>query len=161
MGDWRLQGNLMLVQGVRLRLHRIGLSHWQAGTRLRSWGVAPLHREGELLLAPCAPDEALWIGAWLDDDGQQAGLRLRDAAAGLQATAELPREFQLTCLDGRLPLTVTAGAAARPLALSVTHAGRQCGVALQLLAPDDWAARAGRPALAALAGPPAPPPRYG
>lgn len=162
MAGWQLQRDLVLVPGLRLRLHRIGLAHWRAGARLRSWGVAPLHREGDTLHAPCAAGEALWIGGWLDeDDNGHAELQLHDAAAGLQATAVLPADFQLTTLGGTQPITLARSGAARTFALAVTHAGRHTCIALQLLPPADWALRTGRPAPAAPAAPPPLPPRYG
>lgn len=159
MAAWHLQRDMLVFPGLRVRLHRIGLAHWQPGTRLRSWGVAPLHRHGDSLWVPCAEDEALWLGAWLDDDGGAATVHLRDAASTLTATIALPRDFQLTGLcdaDGR------AQALAQPPCqwqLAVHSAGVQVGLTLALHLPAAWAQLAGRAAPAALTGPPPLPPR--
>lgn len=156
-----LQRDLLVFLGLRMRLHRIGLSHWQAGARLRSWGVAPLHFADDRLLAPCGQSEALWLGCWLDDeDGPGAAVELSDRAHGGSAQIGLPADFQLTALRGA---DGTAQAIARPgshYELKLSMAGAQCVLALLLQAPADWAHSAGREAPPALTGPPPPPPRY-
>jgi hypothetical protein len=157
-----LQRELLVFQGLRMRVHRIGLAHWQAGARLRSWGVAPLHRAGERLCVPCGDGEALWLGFWQDaEDGPGAAVELHDRARGSAARIALPPDFQLTALqaaDGTAqPI---APAPAQALELQLATAGAQCRFALELLAPADWARAAGRAAPAALSGPPPLPPRY-
>lgn len=155
----------MVVCGdIRLRLHRIGLAHWRPQTRLRSWGVAPLHRVDDTLLAPCGPGEALWLGAWPDDDQASATARLQDTALPAGAEIALPAEFQLTGLhDGTgraTPLTLAAGQPRRALRLELDGAS-PCTLQLALLPPAAWSRSAGRSAPGPLAGPPPPPPRLG
>lgn len=155
----------MLVCGaLRLRLHRIALAHWRAGQRLRSWGVAPLHRDGNALLAPCAPDEALWLGAWTEDGAGLASARLQDPALPAGAEITLPADFQLTALaDGAghaTPLTLAAGQARRSLRLELDGAPGAV-LALALLAPGAWAQATGRAAPVPLHGPPPLPARLG
>lgn len=148
--------------GLRMRVHRIGLAHWQAGARLRSWGVAPLHGSGDQLMVPCGQDEALWLGFWQDqDDGPGASVQLHDNARGGTAGIALPPDFQLTAVR-------SADGAPHPIAPPALHytlqlcaGGARCELALQLQPPADWAQAAGRAAPAALTGPPPPPPRYG
>ncbi|KQP35248.1 hypothetical protein [Pseudorhodoferax sp. Leaf274] len=156
-----LQRDLLVFQGLRMRVHRIGLAHWQAGARLRSWGVAALHRAGDQWLAPCGADEALWLGFWQDEeDGPGAEVQLHDHAHGRSAGIVLPPDFQLTALRGA---DGTAHAIALPAPryeLRLSAGGVRCLLALQLQAPADWARTAGRAAPPALAGPPPLPPRY-
>jgi hypothetical protein len=154
--------DLLAFQGLRMRVHRIGLAHWRPGARLRSWGVAPLHRSGEQLLVPCGAHEALWLGFWQDEeDGPGATVELHDRARASAARIVLPPDFQLTALRG-------ADGAAQPIAppaaryeLTLSTGGAQCQLTLQLQPPREWAQAAGRAAPAALGGPPPPPPRYG
>lgn len=157
-----LQRELLVFQGLRMRVHRIGLSHWQAGARLRSWGVAPLHRADDRLLAPCGPQETLWLGFWQDDEhGPGAQVCLQDVAQGLSATLVLPPDFQLTALraaDGAAHAITPA--TADHLQLRLCTAGTACTLALQLLPPAAWAQATGCAAPAALSGPPPLPPRY-
>ena len=73
----------MIFESLRVRLHRIGRSHWRAASVLRSWGAVPLHQDGDALHVPCADDEALWLGAWLDDDESvTASVALNNPASG-------------------------------------------------------------------------------
>lgn len=156
-----LQRGLLAFQGLRMRIHRIGLAHWQAGARLRSWGVAPLHRAGDRLLVPCGDGEALWLGLWQDaEDGPGATVQLHARAQGLSAGIVLPPDFQLTALQAADGVAQPITRAAGPLELRLATAGAQCPLALALLAPSDWAQVAGRPAPDPLAGPPPLPPRY-
>ena len=162
MSAWRLQGDVVIFESLRLRLHRIGRLHWRATGVLRSWSAAPLHREGEVLHTPCADDEALWLGAWLDDDeAVVASVTLTDSASGLAAGITLPGSFQIAGLYGpdgaRQPL-VRADAA---LSLKLRCGPANAAAAVLLHTPADWAALAGRPAPNALTGPPPLPPRLG
>lgn len=166
-----LQRELLVFQGLRMRVHRIGLSHWQAGARLRSWGVAPLHREGDQLLAPCSPLEALWLGFWQDDEdgpGATASLHVdghhahaAQGARGASASLVLPPDFQLTTLrTAHGTAHAITPATASQLELRLSTAGARCTLALALQPPAEWAQASGRPAPAALNGPPPLPPRY-
>lgn len=159
MAAWHLQRDMLIFPGLRMRLHRIGLSHWQADARLRSWGVAPLHRHGDSVLAPCAEGEALWLGAWLDDDMGAATLHLRDTAGAQTAAITLPRDFQLTGLRDAAGHVQALAQPPRQLGLAVRSAGAPIELTLALHTPAAWAERAARTAPAALAGPPPLPPR--
>ena len=162
---WQLKDDLVSFLGLRVRMHRIGLSHWRAGVRLRSWGVAPLHRDGDTLHLPCADDEALWLGAWMDDDTASARLRLSDKSGACQAAITVPPAFQIAGLhqqDGsEHPLARAAAGARRDLMLHLECSQADATIHLALCSPDGWAALASRPAPARLTGPPPLPPRLG
>ncbi|RCW70162.1 hypothetical protein [Pseudorhodoferax soli] len=156
-----LQRDLLVFMGLRMRVHRIGLAHWQAGARLRSWGVVPLHRNGDELLAPCGAREALWLGFWQDEeDGPGATVELHDRARGASASIVLPPEFQLTALRGADGTAHPIAPPAAHYALALSTGGAQCLLSLQLQPPREWAQAAGRAAPPALTGPPPLPPRY-
>ena len=164
MDPWQLDHDVVTLGPLRLAVQRIARRHWKPDGTLRSWGLAPLHREAETLLVPCGPDEALWLGAWLEDDAPGATLRVTDFAMGASAAAELPRDFQLTSLRGpggtQLPLSLPDGGR-RILRLELGLDRASAAVELVLLAPVDWAARTGRAAPALLDQPPPLPPRLG
>ena len=164
---WRLDGDALDAVGVRLALQRICASHWHARGVLRSWGLAPLHRDGDTLCVPCGDGEALWIGAWPEPPGGCGVVVLRDADTAddvddAQGTRiEVPRESAITALGGDRPIARQPGQRQRALSLRVTGLGGEpVAIALVLLAPADWSARSGRP-WAALSGPPPRPPRLG
>ncbi len=180
MPRWALHGDLLAFAGLRLRLQRIGLDHWRAGATLRSWGAAPLHAAGDQLLAPCGTGEALWIGAWLDDEASanasadahadapaDARIDATEPATGRSATLVVPPGYQISGLAdaaGQLyPLTLAAHGEAVDLRLHLRagQAQAQAHCLRRLCAPQAWAAAAGRPAPEPLAGPPPPPPRLG
>ncbi len=158
---WRLDGDALDAAGLCLALQRIGLSHWRAEGVLRSWGLAPLHRDGDRLCAPCGDDEALWLGAWPEAAGGSGTVTLRD---GLQAEAtgiELPRQQAITALPGGRPIRRPAQARWHELQITLAAPGGEAvGLVLALLDPADWSARSGRP-WAPLSGPPPRPPRLG
>lgn len=161
MAAWRLQGDVVIFEGLRLRLHRIGRSHWRTAGVLRSWGAVALHRDGSALHAPCADDEALWMGAWLDDESIAASVTLTDPVSGRSAVIAPPGSFQIAGLSGpdgaRDPLVRTIAALSMKL-----RCGPASAAALLLLhSPADWAALAQRPVPHALIGPPPLPPRLG
>jgi hypothetical protein len=157
-----LQRDLLVFMGLRMRVHRIGLAHWQAGARLRSWGVAPLHRDGDQLLVPCGAREALWLGFWQDEeDGPGATVELHERTRALAARSVLPPDFQLTALRGTDGAAHAIAPPAAHYELQLSTGGARCLLALQLQPPREWAHAAGRAAPAALTGPPPPPPRYG
>lgn len=161
MSAWQLQGDVVIFDRLRLRLHRIGRSHWRAAGVLRSWGAVPLHRGGDTLHAPCADDDALWLGAWLDDETVAASVALTATASGRSAAITPPGSFQIAGLSGsdgaRHPL-VRADAT---LTMKLRCGPASADVALLLHTPADWAALARRPAPDALTGPPPLPPRLG
>jgi hypothetical protein len=162
MAAWRLQGDMVIFARLRLRLHRIGRSHWRAAGVLRSWGAVPLYRDETVLHAPCADDEALWLGAWLDDDETiMASVTLSDPASGRSAAITPPGSFQIAGIcgsdGGRYPLV--RGDAALTMKLSCGLASAPA--ALLLHTPGAWAVLAGRPAPPALTGTPPLPPRLG
>ena len=164
MGAWQLDHDVVALGPLRLAVQRIASSHWKPSAALRSWGLAPLHREGDALLVPCGEDEALWLGAWLEDEAASATLRVTDPAADASAAAELPRDFQLTSLRGpgetQRPLSLPDGGR-RILRLELGLDRANAAVELVLLAPADWATRAGRAAPPLLDQPPPLPPRLG
>lgn len=161
MSAWQLQGDVVIFECLRLRLHRICRSYWRAAGVLRSWSAVPLHRDGEALHVPCAEDEALWLGAWLDDETVTASVVLSDPALGRSATITPPGSFQIAGLsgpDGALhPLLRTDA----PLSMILRCGQASADAALLLHTPADWAAFARRPAPDALTGPPPLPPRLG
>lgn len=162
---WHLQDDMVSFSNLRLRVHRIGLSHWHTGARLRSWGVAPLHRDGDTLRIPCADNEAQWLGIWLDDSGASAWVRLEDPLGPWQTTITLPPGFQITGLhtqDGREhPLVLAADGAPLNLVFTLLSSDGDATIPLRMCNSHDWARMAGRPAPAALTGPPPLSPRLG
>lgn len=161
MAGWRLQGDVVVFEDLRLRLHRLGLSHWDAAGVARSWDSVPLHREGDTLHAPCASGEALWLGAWLEDDRAEAGVELVHPASGRSARIVLPAAFQIAGLAGPDGLRHPLVQADDPLSMKLRWGAHRTALALRLHVPTDWSARSGRPAPVALTGPPPLPPRLG
>jgi hypothetical protein len=168
MTAWRLEGDVVVFESLRLRLHRIARSHWRAAGVLRSWGAIALFRKGETLHAPCADDEALWLGAWLaDDETTSASVELSNPATGCSALITPPGGFQIASLrdssgishssDPPQPLVRSAGA----LSIQLHCGPARSAAALMLHSFADWAALAGRPLPDALTGPPPLPPRLG
>jgi hypothetical protein len=156
---------MLVWQHLRMRVHRIGLSHWHAQGHLRSWGVAPLHRRDQQLWVPCGDAEAVWLGLWLDNDaGTEASATLNDPADMACAHIALPTQFQFTGLTGAdqrcRPLSLAPDGAPRPLHLTLSTGDAQAELTLVLHPPLDWAQASGLPAPAALRGPPPLPPRY-
>lgn len=140
-----------------MSLNRLARSHWAAGRTLRSWGVVPWVRRGGGLLAPCAADEALWLGAWRDGAaGPPLRLGLADPATGRAARLDVPPGYQITAL-GDEPIACTGA----PLRLQLELPAPAGEVELQLLAPGAWAAAVRRPVPAPLTAEPPLPPRLG
>lgn len=164
MGAWQLDHDVVALGPLRLAVQRIASSHWRPSGALRSWGLAPLHRSGDELLVPCAADESLWLGAWLEDAEQHAALRVVDRASGASAAAELPGDYQLTFLRGpgtvAEPLALPDGGR-RSLRVELDCEGAHAPLDLVLLEPAAWASRTGRKAPTPLEGPPPLPPRLG
>ncbi|MGL6111856.1 MAG: hypothetical protein ACRC2B_17330 [Rubrivivax sp.] len=165
---WSVEGDVLTLGSLHLAVQRIGRSHWGAGVPLRSWGPSPLHLEGLALHLPCAADEALWLGAWLEPDDTPApavAVALHDPARAATARIVLPAQTQLATLDGPDgPRPIARDprhpdASAQILELEVGDARAQLSVVLE--DPMAWAARAGRPPPPPLRGPPPLPPRLG
>lgn len=164
MDAWRLDHDVVSLGPLRLAVQRIARPHWKPEGALRSWGLAPLHREAEALLVPCGADEALWLGAWLEEEATHASLRVTDPASGASATADLPGEFQLAALRGAgpdaTPLALPDGGQRR-LQVEIDCEGGRAALDLLLLEPAAWTARARRSAPVRLEGPPPLPPLLG
>jgi hypothetical protein len=161
MPAWRLDNDVLSLAGLRLRLHRIGLTHWRAGTTLRSWGAVPLHADGDALHVPCGAGEALWLGAWLDDEPASAMLRLGNAGSGRTAVIALPGAFQIASVPDAGGADQPIIAAQAPLLLELASNGSRAGITLLLQDPAAWSTLSGRDAPAPLGGPPPLPPRLG
>lgn len=158
---WQLDGDALDGGGLRIAVQRLAASHWRPVGVLRSWGLAPLHRDGDALCVPCADDEALWLGAWPEPAGGAGELSLRDPASGLTAHISVPAQQSITALGGRQPLARSRGVELHTLQLAwVPRVGALLTINLVLLTPPAWSARSGR-AWAALLGPPPLPPRLG
>ncbi|MEP7301642.1 MAG: hypothetical protein ABI699_08935 [Caldimonas sp.] len=167
---WSIDRDLVIAGKLRLAVQRIGIDHWRADARLRSWGLAPLHREGDAILVSCATNEALWLGAWLEETGSPASVHLRDPIGGGSARIVVPPDDQLTALEnasqGRQPLALAeAGAAGtgsgRTLALALEVEDCSARVDLVLLPPGEWSTRARRTPAQGRNAPPPLPPRLG
>ncbi len=139
---------------------RIGLASWHPHVALRSWGLAPLHRDADKLCVACAADEALWLGVWSEREGVVASVHLLDVATGAQAHIELPETSNISTLGAAQPLT-RGGAPECAYRLRLQQGGQTLSIELLLIEPAAWAALSGRPAPAPLSGPPSLPPRLG
>ena len=162
------ENDMLSVAGLCMALQRIGLSHWSSETVLRSWAIAPILVAGDRVAAPCAIDEAIWIGLWLDGDAESATVSVRDIMTGMRASKRCPESFQLATLsNGSLqPICRGPNQAARVFAVEVVVTGRSGEVVrdrfqLCLLEPQAWAKESGRPAPPTLTGSPPLPPRLG
>lgn len=185
--EWCLDGDVIVLGALRVTVQRIAASDWRPEGRLRSWGQAPMQRENAAVLVPCAPDECLWLGAWVEDDamaepiggpaegamaapvadaiagGLPARIALRDPASGARAVAALPEAYQLGTLHSAhappAPLQLAPADASRRLRLELEYGATRAAFDLVLLPPTAWAAHAHRAPPAALDAPPPPPPR--
>ena len=160
---WQLDGDALDGCGLRIAVQRLAASHWRPSGVLRSWGLAPLFRDGDTLCVPCADDEALWLGAWPEPAGPGGTLSLTDPASGLGASISVPAQQTITALGGQQPIARPTDVTARTLQLVMalqTHSPVTITISLVLMAPAAWSARAGR-SWTALAGPPPLPPRLG
>jgi hypothetical protein len=156
------------IAGLDMALQRIGLSHWSAETVLRSWAIAPILVAGDRVAAPCFPDEAIWIGFWLEGDAESATVSVTDEITGRRACKQCPESFQLSALSDGSPRPIHRGPdeAMRAFAVEVAVTSRMGeGVRerfqLYLLEPQAWARESGRPPPPKLTGPPPLPPRLG
>lgn len=151
-------------------MQRIGIAHWQPAARLQSWGLAPLHREGNTVFVPCDATEALWLGAWLEERVNTAHVLLGNPRDGASGSISLPPDGQLTALDDALhgpqPLALVAPASdgtrpCRTLKLQLDCGTSSAAIELVMLAPERWASRSGRTPAAPRTTPPPRPPRLG
>ena len=187
--EWCLDGDVIVLGALRVTAQRIAASHWRPDGRLRSWGQAPMQRENDAVLVPCAADECLWLGAWLEDDsmadtiggpvegpmadpvadpmagGPHARIVVRDPACGARAVAALPETYQLGALCSAhappAPLQLAPADTSRRLRLELECGAARAAFDLILLPPAAWAAHAQRAPPAPLDAPPPLPPRLG
>jgi hypothetical protein len=154
------------IAGLSMVLQRIGLAHWSAEGVLRSWAAAPVHVAAGRVAVPCAADEAVWIGFWLDDNAESAAVTVTDKLSGRSASAHWPESYQLAALEGGSPKPIYRGTdrPSREFEVEVLVTARP-GKAVRerfqlcLLEPRAWALESGRPEPPALKGPPPLPPR--
>lgn len=163
--SWTVESDVLAAGDLRITVQRIALDQVREPGTLRSWGLAPLHRDGDEVLVPCAPGEALWIGAWMEESSSIGRARVTDPVSGHSGTLALPRDYQLALLrhEGSEPepLALSAGATQRTLALELATDTVAAILTLSLLVPAAWAERSGREPPAPLGGPPPFPPRLG
>ena len=184
---WCLDGDVIVLGALRVTVERIAASHWRPDARLRSWGPAPMRRENDAVLLPCAADECLWLGAWLEDDAMAdtsggppegamaapvadamasaspARITVHDPANGARAAATLPEAYQIGTLRSAhappAPLQLAPPDACRRLRLELECGAARAAFELILLPPAAWAAHAHRAPPAPLDAPPPLPPR--
>jgi hypothetical protein len=163
-----VEHNRLSIAGLFVVLQRIGLSHWSAERVLRSWAIAPMHVTGDRVAAPCAIDEAIWIGFWLDGDEGSATVSVTDKVSGIRACKHWPESSQLATLSNGSPQPICRGPnqTVREFEVEVVVAGRSGDeirerFLLCLLEPLAWEKKSGRPAPSGLTGPPPLPPRLG
>lgn len=70
-GAWSLDGDVIVLGTLRVTMQRIAASHWKPDRTLRSWGQVPMQREHDTVMVPCAADECLWLGGWMEDDAME------------------------------------------------------------------------------------------
>jgi hypothetical protein len=162
------ENDRLSIAGLCMALQRIGLSHWSAASILRSWAIAPIMVSGDRVSAPCAVNEAIWIGFWLDDDAESATISVSDKTTGRCACKRCPESFQLAALSNgsKQPICRDLDQTVSAFAVEIAVTNRLGGVVqerfqLYLLEPQAWAKESGRPAPPELAGPPPLPPRLG
>lgn len=166
MPNWGLSDDVLALGPVRLVVQRIPISYWRAEGRLRSWGPVPLCREGNGLFAPCAADEAVWLGVWLEDWPGTALLQVRDPVSGNQAEIELPDDYRLSALgreesQSEEPLALGDRLGGRHYRMDIQVSDAQFSIELTLLPPDAWSKLAHRDKPAPLDKPPPLPPLLG
>lgn len=165
MPDWTVTDDVLCVGPLRVSCQRMARSHWHPSDVLRAWGSVPLHRLGDQVALPCAVDEVVWIGAWIENGLAEAGVSLWDDDDGARGQIFVPSDFQLTYLADhsgpRRPIWIPPGTDERVLRLDMSLGTASVSVELRLVRPDAWAVVAGRACPGPLAGPPEPPPRLG
>jgi hypothetical protein len=163
-----VENDRLSIAGLCMVLQRTSLSHWSAEKVLRSWAIAPILVTGDRVAAPCATDEAIWIGFWLDGDAESGTVSVTDKLSGRQAYKRWPESFQLSALsnDSPQPIRLSPNQPMREFEVEVAVTGRSGDVIrelfqLCLLEPQAWSKESGRPAPPGLTGPPPLPPRLG
>lgn len=161
---WQLKHDVVALGPLRLGVQRIATSHWKPTGTLRSWGLVPLHKEADALLAPCAPAEALWLGVWLEDSEGPASVSLTDPMSGYRGFATLPGDFQIGVLHRNgspdRSISLLTGNSYR-LRLELISSEKHAVVSLLLVKPSEWSNRSGRDAPQPLGTPPPRPPLLG
>jgi hypothetical protein len=161
---WQMKHDVVSLGPLRLTVQRIAYSHWSPHETLRSWGQVPLHKESDVLLAPCAPAEALWLGVWLEEGEGPASITLIDPISGYRGLATIPIDFQIGVLHRTgapdLPITLPTGNSYN-LRLELVCIEKQAVVPFLLLSPMEWSGRAGRDVPRPLDKPPPLPPLLG
>ena len=161
---WQLNHDVVSLGPLRLTVQRIAYSHWNPLGTLRSWGQVPLHRESDLLLAPCTPAEALWLGVWLEEGVGPSSIGLFDPITGYQGFATLPNDFQIGVLHRTgspdLPISLPTGNS-YSLRLELVCIEKQAIASFLLISPMEWSDRTGRDAPKLLDKPPPLPPLLG
>lgn len=161
-GIREIGGGAVRVAGMTLTVQRIARDAWAPGVVLRSWGAAPLQVEDGAVLVPCAADEVLWIGAWLERASGPGTIEVADPATGQHGRLSCREGFQLTTLRNGAPSPIDGDArGVRALQVEAQGPSQRCRFTLRIASPEDWAATTGRPAPAPLTGPPPLPPRLG
>jgi hypothetical protein len=163
-----VENDRISIAGLCMVLQRIDLSHWSAETALRSWAITPIIVTGDRVASPCAINEAIWIGFWLDGDVESAIVSITDKLSGLHSSKRCPESFQLSVLsnDSKHPICRNPNQSMREFEVEVTVTGRSREISFErfrlcLLEPHAWAKESGRPEPSGLKGPPPLPPRLG
>jgi hypothetical protein len=154
---WHIENDLIVCGDLRLAFQRIGVTHWQPRAVLRSWGLAPLHREDDCVCVPCGDGEVLWIGAWSEATGGKGWVSVTDAARGIAGRIGLATGYALTSLGDQWPIDTSAESVHVELA---PLTAQSVEIALRVMHARGWSIKSGRP-WRALAGPPPLPPRLG
>jgi len=163
---WCLNDDVVAFGNLRLAVQRIAMSHWNGEYRLRSWGVAPLYRDGDALCVTCAPDEALWIGAWLEDESNAAVVKVYDVISGTSGEINLPGAYQLSAMEAEIggskePLAIPSESGSRTYRLDISLPNSRVSIDLMLLPSATWAELSGRDPPDPLDEPPPHPPLLG
>lgn len=161
---WQLSHDVVVLGNLRLALQRIARSHWQPLGTLRSWGHVPLHREADVLLAPCAQSEAIWLGCWLEEGEGPSRVVIIDPVSGYHGFAVLPSDFQIGVLHRSgspdLPISLPTACAHR-FRLELACIEKLAVIPFLLLSPLEWSERAARNVPEPLGQPPPLPPLLG
>jgi hypothetical protein len=160
LSDFSLDDDVLSFSGVKLVVQRLGLEAWQAHGGLRSWDIAPLHREGGELLVPCSEHEALWLGITCDD-GVAGVVSFTDELSGGVGGLTLPDDYQLGSLvraGEAKPIRLEPNEVERRLRLDVRlEHQRSLTLIFKLVTPQAWSARSRRAPPGSLERPPLPP----
>lgn len=138
---WELKHDVVSFGSLRITVQRIAFSYWNSSGTLRSWGLVPLHRQKNILFAPCALAEVLWLGVWLENSHGPARVSLIDTLSGYTGTARLPKDFQIGFLQRRgspdRPISLNDGLSCN-LRVELDCIEMQAVLSLLLIRPLDW-----------------------